>query len=199
MIKLMKRIPSILTLLRVVLTVIINLYIVSHFGSILIPIIISTIIFLTDYFDGKIARITGSVSKAGAVFDVVSDLFYIVVSYLVLYTLLILPLWFLSIILFKFVEFIVTSYCINRISNKKSIFIFDFLGRFVAVIFYIIPVVSYIVFQLSKTGYLSILNLLMYSTTFFVIVSSLYRIWICVKGLKTFNSEAFKINFSIKP
>lgn len=192
MAKLIKKLPNIITLLRVALLLFLNFYIVNHFGSMLIPIIISVIIFLTDFMDGKIARMNGSVSNVGAVFDVIADLFYIVLSYIVLlYSFHILPLWFLVIILFKFVDFTVTSYFIEKISNKISIFIFDFLGRFVAVIFYIIPVVSYISFHLSKTEYLSIINLIMYITTFFVFASSSYRIGICINRFKSLKSESY--------
>lgn len=188
----MKKLPNMITLLRVVLSLFLNFYIVAHYGSILIPIIISFIIFLTDFLDGKIARINRSVSNVGAVLDVVADLFYIVVSYIVLYTFHILSLWFLFIIIFKFVEFVITSYFIKKISNQKSIFVFDFVGRYVAVIFYIIPLVSYVSFQFLQTKYLSLINALLYIITFIVFVSSSYRIGNCIKGFKSLNSESLK-------
>lgn len=184
MTSLMQKLPICITLLRVLLTLLLNFYIVNNFSSLLIPIIISFIIFLSDFLDGKIARINGNVSKVGAVFDVVADLFYIVVSYIILYTFHILPLWFLFIILYKFMEFIVSSYFIKKISHKKSMFIFDFLGRFVAVIFYIIPLVSYVSFEILPTGYFSLINLIIYITTFLVLVSSSYRIGNCINGFK---------------
>lgn len=195
--KIMKKLPNIMTLLRVVLTVFLNFWIIKHFCSIGIPIIITTIIFLSDFFDGKIARISGSTSKIGAVFDVAADLFYIVLSYVVLNFFHVLPLWFLFIILFKFVEFIATSYFIKMTSDKKSIFIFDFLGRFAVVIFYIIPLVSYISFQLLQRSYLCIINLLMYSTTILVFISSFYRIMICFNGFKAKKNDRAYPSISI--
>ncbi len=195
MTRLIKKLPNIITLLRVMLSLFLNIYIVSYFGNLLIPIIISFTIFLTDFFDGKIARDTGSVSSIGAIFDVVADLFYIVGFYIVLYTFHILPLWFLFIILFKFVEFIVTSNFIKNTFNEKSIFIFDFLGRIVAMIFYIIPLVSYVSFQLLHTGYLLITNLLIYATTLLVFVSSSYRISKCINESRFSDSEYFRKKF----
>lgn len=194
----MKKLPNLITLLRVVLTLYLNFYIVYHFNSILIPIIITFTIFLTDFWDGKIARLYGNVSDVGAVFDVAADLLYIIVSYIVLYIFHILPLWFLFIILYKFAEFIGTSYFIKKTSNKKDIFIFDYLGRFVSVIFYIVPLVSYLAVQLLQKEYVSIINALMYSTTFLVLISSSYRIGKCIKGFKALNSEALNKKYLLR-
>ncbi|AKA68019.1 CDP-alcohol phosphatidyltransferase family protein [Clostridium scatologenes] len=152
--KLMMKLPNIITLLRVILSVFLNFYIVKHFGDMLIPIIITCIIFLTDFLDGRIARFNGSISKLGAVFDVASDLLYIIISYMVLYIPHILPLWFLFVILFKFAEFIITSYFIKKACSEKSIFIFDFLGRIAAAMFYVIPIFSYITFHIMNARYL---------------------------------------------
>lgn len=169
-----------------------NFYIINHFNSILIPIIISFIIFLTDFFDGKLARSTGWTSKIGAIFDVAADLLYIVVSYIVLYALHIIPLWFLFIIVFKFMEFIITSYYIKNSSDEKPVFVFDILGRFTAVIFYIIPLVSYVFFHFLSNGYLYIVDFIMYITTLLTVISSSYRIKVCVKKFKS-NKAPFKI------
>lgn len=181
--KLMK-LPNVITLLRVILSVFLNFYIVKHFGDMLIPIIITSIIFLTDFLDGRIARFNGSISKLGAVFDVASDLLYIIISYMVLYILHVLPLWFLFVILFKFAEFIITSYFIKKVCSKKSIFIFDFLGRVAAAMFYVIPVFSYITFHIMNARYLYMVYSFMYIITFAAFVSSSYRIWTCIMNLK---------------
>ena len=178
-----KMIPNILTLIRAVLAIYLNVYIINHFGSVLIPAVCCIIIFATDFFDGKIARANGSASNAGAVFDVSVDLLFIVLSYVILYNFHIVPLWFLFIILFNFIEFIATSYFINKNSNQKTIIIFDYLGRFAAVIFYIVPIVSYLSFQLLQKDYIFIINFLMYTAVSFVFISFLYRLWRCTGGL----------------
>jgi CDP-diacylglycerol--glycerol-3-phosphate 3-phosphatidyltransferase len=190
MTNLIRKIPNILTLLRIILTIYFNFYIINNFGSILIPIVCCSIILLTDFFDGKIARTCGSASNTGAVLDVTADLLYIILSYIVIYNFHIVPLWFLFIIIFNFTEFIVTSYFINRNSNKEIIIVFDYLGRLAAVIFYIVPIVAYLSFQLLQEEYMIITNFLMYTAVLFVSISFLYRLWRCIgeiKSLKTIN------------
>lgn len=189
--KLMKKLPNLITLLRVVLTLILNFYIVYHFGSLLIPLIICLIIFISDFVDGRIARAYGSISRVGAVFDAVADLFYIVLSYIVLYCFNVLPLWFLFIILFKFAEFIITSHFIKCFSGKKTVFVFDFLGRLSAVVFYAIPISSYILFSISNLKYLLVINLILIITTALALISSSYRIKRCVSVIKFLKEEAY--------
>lgn len=188
--KLMKQIPNMLTLLRLVLTVFIDYYIVFNFKSIIIPSIVTIIIFLSDFFDGRIARKYDSTSNVGAIFDVTSDLFYIILSYVIFYSFQILPLWFLFIVIFKFTEFILTSHFIKRLSSKKSMLIFDFLGRIAAVLFYAIPFISYLSFVLLPKGTCTVLvNLFICTTTLLVFASSAYRIFICINRFKVINSE----------
>lgn len=184
MTNLVRKIPNILTLFRVILTIYFNFYIINNFGSILMPIVCCSIILLTDFFDGKIARISGSTSNTGAVLDVTADLLYIILSYIVIYSFHIVPLWFLFVIIFNFTEFIVTSYFINRNSNKKTVIFFDNLGRLAATIFYIVPIVAYLSFQLLQKEYMILTNFLMYTAVSFVCISFLYRLWRCTGGYK---------------
>ena len=64
MISLMKKLPNMLTLFRVVLSCIVNVYIFNHFKSVMVPIIIVAAIFLTDFFDGKLARSMGKYQRS---------------------------------------------------------------------------------------------------------------------------------------
>lgn len=189
MIKLMKNMPNIITLLRVVLSLLVNLYIANNFGKIAAPIIITIMIFLTDFLDGKIARAYENTGTLGAAFDVLADLFYIVTSYMLLWNLHILPLWFLLIMLFNFLEFVVTSYIIKKNYNTKLTFTFDLIGRLVAVIFYVLPIFSYVSSQLMSNWYADLINVIIYSTTLLIFVSALYRIGNCVKGKLGFVQE----------
>lgn len=181
--RLMKELPNMLTLLRVVLACILFFYILNRFGSLPIAMVIFLLIFLTDFLDGKIARFYGSTSQFGAVFDILADLFYIVASYIVLCYFNILPLWFLFIMLFKFIEFVVTSFFLKKFSCGKSIFVFDFVGRFAAALFYIMPLLEYVSFQLSQSLYFFTNHIFIYIITFMVFVSSAYRLWNCSKVL----------------
>lgn len=177
----MRLLPNMLTLLRVVLVCFLNLYILNHFGRLAIPIIIFLLIFLTDFLDGKIARFYGNTSPLGAMFDILADLFYIVASYIVLCSFHVLPLWFLFIMLFKFIEFVVTSFFLKKHYSEKSTFVFDFIGRFAAALFYTIPVLAYLFFQLSQPIYFFIIHTFIYIITFMVFVSSANRLRNCVK------------------
>lgn len=172
-----KVLPNLITLLRVILTCIINIHILNQHGGILVPGVIFLVILYTDFLDGKIARLLGGTTKFGAVFDVLADFFFIVTIYIVLHNFDILPLWFLIIILFKFLEFLLTSFLFKKISRIKTIFIFDVLGRFVAGLFYIIPITAYILFSISKPIYFVTIDVLIYSTTVLAIFSTINRLW----------------------
>lgn len=178
-----KQLPNLLTLVRVLLSCFLVYYLLNHSSSatITIPLIISLVIFLTDFFDGKIARASENSSSFGAVFDILADLFYIVSFYSVLYFWGLLPLWFLLIILLKFLEFIITSFFLSRQSLRKSPIVFDILGRIVAVLFYIIPLICYLSFKGSLLFYNFMIHILFYIVACLAFISSLYRLWNCIK------------------
>jgi CDP-diacylglycerol--glycerol-3-phosphate 3-phosphatidyltransferase len=175
-----KMLPNTLTLLRVLLACLLNFVIINHFGFWALIAIIFMVIFLTDFLDGKVARLCGNTSHFGAVFDILADLFFVVTSYIVLCIYHVLPLWFLFIMLFKFIEFTATSIFLKILHSGKSIFVFDFIGRFVAVLFYIIPVLVYLSFQFSPSLYFFTIHYFLYIITFMVLISSAYRLWDCI-------------------
>lgn len=172
----MKRLPNLITLLRVVLTCFLNIYILHNPGKISAPIVLYFLIFLSDFMDGKIARIFEYTSSFGAVFDVVVDLFYIVASYCTLVYLNIAPFWFLMVILIKFMEFVITSFLLKRRSRVNSMFIFDFIGRLTSVLFYITPLLMYVSYQQCQLLYLFMSKIFIYGVTAIALVSAAYRI-----------------------
>ncbi len=174
-------VPNTITLLRVVFTCFLNYYIFNHFGKMMIPLIIFSLIFLTDYADGKIARLYGLATPFGAAFDLLADLFFIISSCMVLYVFQIIPLWFLFVILFKFIEFVVTSFFISKSDGERTIFVFDFIGRLVAVVFYMIPALLYISYRYSPVMYTFCINRLSYIILLLALFSSTYRIRICFR------------------
>lgn len=181
----MKMLPNTLTLLRVLLACLLNFFIIYHFESWAIIAIIFLVIFLTDFMDGKIARFCGNTSHFGAVFDILADLFFVGTSYIVLCLFHILPIWFLFIMLFKFIEFTVTSIFLKILHSGKSIFVFDFIGRFAAALFYIIPALVYLSFLLSPFIYFFTIHYFIYIITFMVFISSSYRLRDCVKCMQS--------------
>lgn len=161
----------------------VNYYILTHFDRIMIPFLIFGLIFFTDYLDGKIARRYGAVSPGEAVFDLVADFFFIFLSYLVLQVFRIIPFWFVCVVCGKFAEFILTSFFLKKsgTSSGNQVFVFDFLGRFVAAVFYLFPMLSYISHQSSPAVYTFCVNTLAYIILFFALFSSVYRIGKCFR------------------
>ncbi len=99
-----------------------------------------TPIALSDFLDGKIARRLICRSYIGAIIDVAADSFYILLSLVLLNFYHIIPIWFTGIVIFKLVDFILSSRVFS--ASKKRQFVFDLLGRLTVVGFYILPVLA---------------------------------------------------------
>jgi len=98
-------------------------------------------IALSDFLDGKCARAFHVQSSFGAIADVICDFFYIMTSSYALYRLGCLPIWVLVLITVKLFEFILTSCLVGRIQYRSHVFMFDRIGRYTAIGFYILPTV----------------------------------------------------------
>ena len=98
-------------------------------------------IAVSDFLDGKCARAFHVQSSFGAIADVICDFFYIVTSSYALYRLGCLPAWFLILVTVKLFEFILTSRLVRRMQNRSHVFMFDRIGRYTAIGFYILPTV----------------------------------------------------------
>ena len=98
-------------------------------------------IAVSDFLDGKCARAFHVQSGIGAIADVICDFFYIMTSSYALYRLGCVPIWVLILITVKLFEFILTSLLIKRVQYRSHIFMFDRVGRYTAIGFYILPTV----------------------------------------------------------
>ena len=98
-------------------------------------------IAVSDFLDGKCARAFHVQSSFGVIADVICDFFYIVTSSYALYRLGCLSIWVLILITVKLFEFILTSLLIKRVQYRSHIFMFDRIGRYTAIGFYILPTV----------------------------------------------------------
>ncbi len=172
--------PNLITFSRIVLTLLVNYYIFARFSEIGIPLFLLGLIFFTDYLDGKLARLWGTVSPGGAVLDLLADFFFMFLSYLVLHSFRIVPLWFIFLVFVKFTEFVFTSIYLKRLREGNKVFIFDFLGRLVAAVFYLLPALLYSSYQLSPVLYTFCVNKLTYIICFFALISSADRIRKCL-------------------
>ena len=98
-------------------------------------------IAISDFLDGKCARAFHVQSSFGAIADVICDFFYVMTSTYALYRLGCLPAWFLILVTVKLFEFIVTSLLIRHVQYRSHIFMFDRIGRYTAIGFYILPTI----------------------------------------------------------
>lgn len=193
--KFKKYIPNIISIIRIILCILFVRTIITQFtyghDKTLNLVVIFLGICSSDLLDGKIARKTNSVSSLGAKLDVFADLFYIIVSYVVLINLKILPLWFLGFICFKFSEFVITSKFIK--SNSNSVdkpFVFDKIGRIVSATFLIIPGIVCIYGCFNQYDINLILNCILYIIFICGILSSYYRVKSCIVIYKLNNNNS---------
>jgi CDP-diacylglycerol--glycerol-3-phosphate 3-phosphatidyltransferase len=73
------------------------------------------VIIISDIADGYLARKLKCTSNTGAKLDIISDSLYTILSLAAFAYFNIIPIWFIFIMLFKLIEFIVTSRLIKRL------------------------------------------------------------------------------------
>jgi CDP-diacylglycerol--glycerol-3-phosphate 3-phosphatidyltransferase len=186
--KLAKCLPNSLTSLRILLTflycpMLYNLHL-NNDETIYFTLMVAGFIMicLTDLLDGKIARKMKAESRFGGIFDVVADFVFIVSSHIVLIVNRMIPIWFIAVILGKFIEFLITSYIIKKYSKiHSSVFIFDYLGRIAAVNFFVLPGLILLVYKGLNMLWI---NIFIYITVALAIISSSSRLFNCYNGLK---------------
>lgn len=192
--KFVKYIPNIITVTRIIMCILFVNAITDQFVNGDDKAVSLVILFLgiciSDLLDGKIARKINAVTSLGAKLDVFADLFYIIVSYVVLANMKILPLWFFGFICFKFTEFVITS---NIIKNNNKLldnpFVFDKVGRIVSATFLVIPGIACIYKCLSYYNINAIINCILLIIFIAGIYSSYGRIKSCFTIYKLNNNN----------
>ena len=119
-------------------------------------------VVLTDFFDGKAARFFRVQSPFGAIADVCCDFLYIASSCFALYRLR------------------AFSVCKARSaprSGKRTVFLFDCVGRYTAIGFYLLPVIIVVLHALMprEVFYITV-HALFFILAFFAAVSSAQRL-----------------------
>lgn len=127
---------TLMTLARIPLSLLFCYFVLFHHRPALPCVLLFAVIALLDFCDGKAARRYGMETAAGAVLDVTADCFFIVSAGFVLCLRGLYPGWMLALVLLKFLEFCLTSHWTRR---EAGVFLFDPLGRAVAVAFYLLP------------------------------------------------------------
>ena len=115
-----KLIPSGITALRIVLAPFFFLAVINDFFLYSIGIFVFAV--ATDAIDGYFARKWGLTSLNGAYFDVTADFILILAGFSAFVIKGIYPFWILFIIIFMFLQFIITS--------KSRIPIYDPVGKY---------------------------------------------------------------------
>lgn len=129
------------------------------------------VIAVSDFLDGKLARVLHVQSTFGAVEDVVCDFFYIITAYYALWQVGLLPGWTLILITAKLGEFIVSSVLMR--GSRSHIFMFDRIGRYTAIGFYLLP--ASIVLCSMLSFFLIIRDIFCVSLLVCALVSSYHR------------------------
>ena len=138
-------------------------------------------IAVSDFLDGKCARAFHVQSGIGAIADVICDFFYIMTSTYALYRLGCLPIWVLILITVKLFEFILTSLLIKRVQYRSHIFMFDRIGRYTAIGFYILPTVIVLCSIYLMPFFFIIRYVFCVSLLIFSLVSTYLRCTVLVK------------------
>ncbi|CDM70082.1 putative membrane protein [Clostridium bornimense] len=106
--------------------------------------IISILIILSDFIDGKFARRYGVSTEIGQSFDIYFDFAYIFIAISILIKYSKIDSYFIIVIVYKFVEFLITSKIFKgKFQNRKSKkYYYDKLGIIVSGIYYVIPLIT---------------------------------------------------------
>ena len=138
-------------------------------------------IAVSDFLDGKCARAFQVQSSFGAIADVICDFFYIMTSSYALYRLGCLPIWVLVLITVKLFEFILTSRLVRRMQIRSHVFMFDRIGRYTAIGFYILPTVIVLCSIYLMPFFFIIRYVFCISLLIFSLVSTYLRCTVLVK------------------
>ena len=127
-------IPSILTIIRIILAPVFFISIINY--SPIYSISIFGFAMITDVVDGYLARKWSVTSSTGAYLDITADFIFVIGGFSAFIIKGIYPFWLLIIIIFMFIQFIITSKSKNPIYNPlgKYYGAFLFLSIFINLI-----------------------------------------------------------------
>lgn len=165
----LKHVPNILTIIRLLLIPIIIFYIFT--GNYILAFVFFTISGLTDIADGFIARKFNLVSNFGKLMDPLADKLTQIATLTSLVLTNIIPIWILIIVLLK--EFIMI--CGASFLYGKDVVVYSrWYGKLATVLFYIAIVISLLLKQFELTGIWENLDLGLYAialiTTVFALI-----------------------------
>ena len=179
---------------RILLTLASMYMIWKHGEQIVWITIITLLVYISDFLDGRLARKWNVVSKNGALFDVIADSIYIILLTIEMEFLGAIPKWFIFVIGEKLIEFLVTSHYLTNQSISREKFIFDFPGRCTAVLFYILPYTAFLVTNIFAGRNVEYIGVLYIFTTGLSMTASVLRIKKCFDAnRKKSNAKCIKL------
>lgn len=178
-------IVNFITFLRILLSLLFSFFILKDSSDFLKLFFVFILVVLSDFFDGKLARKWEVSSKFGSAFDVFVDFFFVFSSTIALNVVGYFPLWLIVVIVIKLFEFILTSKLLYKFIEVKSCFVFDRLGKFLALCFYTLPIFVLFLKNIFKYDVFVVVGNFLFSILFVLtFVSMLYRISFCFCKLK---------------
>ncbi len=164
----LKHIPNILTVIRILLIPVIVVFI--FIGNYILAFVFFTISGITDIVDGFIARKFNLISNFGKLMDPLADKLTQIATLASLVFTNIIPIWILLIVFLK--EFIMI--CGASFLYGKDVVVYSrWYGKLATVLFYIAIVISLLLKQFNLTGFWQNLDLGLYTLALVATIFSL--------------------------
>ena len=198
-----KIIPSLLTIGRIVLTVILAVIIENNLrlgvgviqqASIISMMILNGMIYLSDFLDGRLARKWQSCSKLGEWLDIAADVFYLISQCGLLVYYKQMPSYVVGCMGVEFSFFMLSSLWCR--TSKKKLFLFDQVGRMTAVYYYILPMLYGVAVFMGHGEIKPLLNLICIVLTSIAVGG---RITLMIRKKKTTRNILASISKSFMP
>ena len=130
-----------LSLIRIPLSVLFCILVVDDVRKLVLLTSVFALIILTDFLDGRLARKFHVESNLGAALDTFADLFFMLSAGSTLYFKHIFPMEILILMFVKYTEFFITSWIHYARRKSERFFLYDKLGKTVAVSYYTLPII----------------------------------------------------------
>jgi CDP-diacylglycerol--glycerol-3-phosphate 3-phosphatidyltransferase len=181
-----KNIPNFLSVLRMLLvipfiTVIYDIFVYECNKNWILLLTFFAILF-TDVADGYFARKLKCTSKTGAKLDIISDTLYTILSLIVFAYFKVVPIWFIFVMIFKLLEFIITSKLIKNKQKYDHIIFFDKMGKISVCIVMLLP--GIFAFRCIIIDYKIVMNISIYIITIMLLMSFTDRMINIIKWTK---------------
>lgn len=164
-----KAIPSLITIIRIILA---PFFIITFINNYLV---LSTFIYFlavaTDAIDGYLARILDSSTSAGAYLDISADLILVLSGFTAFIITGIYPGWILLVIIFMFLQFIATS--------RAKIPVYDPVGKYYGAFLFLIIFSTLLNLILINNSFLNFILLIL--ILIFTIISVISRLFFIIK------------------